>query len=184
MGKVRYYEHEKYEPVIGTFATASVFTFVGIISLIFMRLNVNFLSLRYWGYWMLIPAFFIYIGGFRQLYTNKKYKKALLATLMDRNMEGTHKLEEIAQEVGLKPKDALQIFMNLREKGLVKYRFNSKSGEIILGESTQYRPVEEYISARGAKSPSITSMEKKCCIYCGQPLKQGARFCEYCGSEV
>ncbi|MHA1803865.1 MAG: zinc-ribbon domain-containing protein [Promethearchaeota archaeon] len=184
MRKVRYYEHEKYEPVVGTFATASVFTFVGIISLIFLRLNIDFLSLRHWGYWMLIPAFFIFIGGFRQLYTNNQYKKALLATLMDRNMEGTHELEKIAQEVGLEPKVVLQILMSLREKGLIKYRFNSESGEIILGESTRYRPVEERVSTRKAKSASITPMEKNYCIYCGQPLNQGARFCEYCGSEV
>ena len=105
----RYYTKEKYEASIGAFVVGIIFVFVAILSFVFMRLNINFLSLRYWGYWMLIPAFFLFTAGFHQIYVNMQYKKAVKNALSQRDNKGTHKLEHIAIEIGIKPKDATGI---------------------------------------------------------------------------
>jgi len=133
----RYYSKEKYEPSIGAFGTGLVFLFVGLMSIFLNLLNIDFIGLRYWGFWMLIPAFFIILGGFHQIYTNRNFKKAVKAAIMDRGFKGTHKLEDIALEVGIKPNTLLRVLHDLRTSGFVKYRFNSKTGEIILGEDIE-----------------------------------------------
>ena len=71
--KHRYYSKKKYESSIGAFVIAGILVFAAILSLIFLALKVKFL--RGWGYWMFAPAFFFFIVGFHQIYTNMKYKK-------------------------------------------------------------------------------------------------------------
>ncbi|MFX1339329.1 MAG: hypothetical protein ACFFDK_12025, partial [Promethearchaeota archaeon] len=68
--KDRYYSKEKYKAVKGSFICVLVFLFVAILSLIFIRVGNTFLGLRFWGFWLFIPAFFILLGAFLQLYTN------------------------------------------------------------------------------------------------------------------
>lgn len=185
MGKKdRYFEKEKYEPAIGTFATAIVFTFVGVISLILGALRIDFIGLSMWGFWLFIPAFFIFIGGFSQLHTNSRYKKLILSAMMDRGMKGTYKLETIADEIGIEPKNILRVLVDLRNEGKIRYRFNSVTGELILGEEIAYKPVEQYTPPPKKEISSISSEQKTYCVYCGQPLAQGAKFCEHCGSSV
>ncbi len=182
--KDRYFEKHKYEPATGTFATALVFTFVGILSLIFRALRVNFIGLSEWGFWLFIPAFFIFIGAFSQLYSNSRHKKMVMSALMDRNMQGTYKLESIGDEIGIDPKNILRVLMDLRNQGKVRYQFNSNTGEIILGENIVYKPVNEYATIEKKEVPSTPPESKTYCVYCGQSLPEGAKFCEHCGSKV
>ncbi len=44
---------------LGAFGVAGVFTFVGILSIIFNFVPFDFIGLSGWGYWLFIPAFFI-----------------------------------------------------------------------------------------------------------------------------
>jgi hypothetical protein len=53
---------------------------------------------------------------------------------MQRNFTGTYKLRHIALEIGMRPKDILRVLLNLRKKGVVKYSFNSETGQFILGK--------------------------------------------------
>lgn len=181
--KHRYYSNKSYEAAAGTFGCASVFLFVAILSLVFMALGTDFIGLRSWGFWLFIPAFFIFIGGFEQIYTNMKYKNAIKAAIVQRG-QGTFKLEHIALEVGIKPKDVLRVLIVLRNKGKIVYRFNPESGEIILGESISYEPSEEYEPPSKNLIAPISAGGKNFCPYCGHSLSSGASFCENCGSKI
>ena len=182
--KHRYYSKEKYEAAIGTFAVAIVFLFVGILSIVLDFINYSFIGLEHWGKFMLIPAFFIFIGGFTQIYTNMKFKKAIRLALMERGYKGTHKLEDIALEAGIKPRDVLRVLIDLRNKGEVSYRFNSETGEIILGESISYIQAENYVGPPKKLEAPLQSEGKNYCVYCGYKLREGVRFCANCGSEL
>ena len=144
--KQRFYYKESYETSIGTFATAIVFLFVAILSLFFRTYNIFFIGLAEWGYWLFIPAFFIFIGGFQQLYRNMKYKQVVKNAVAQRNYQGMHKLEHIALEIGMKPKDILRVLVDLRNKGIIKYSFDADSGQINLGQPITYSPATEYVA--------------------------------------
>jgi len=177
--KQRYYYKESYEVVIVTFATAIILLFVAILSLIFIAIPFyDPISLHSWGFWLFIPAFFIFIGGFQQLYRNMKYQQVVKNAIAQRNYEGTHKLEHIAIEIGIKPKDLLRVLLDLRNKNKIKYKFNPDTGEIVLGESVSYTP--------SVKKPEVTlaKEDKSFCVYCGQKLDGEAIFCPSCGSKL
>ncbi|MBN1801073.1 MAG: zinc-ribbon domain-containing protein [Candidatus Lokiarchaeota archaeon] len=181
--KNRYYSNKSYEAAAGSFGCASTFLFVAILSLVFNSLSVDFMGLRYWGYWLFIPAFFIFIGGFQQIYTNVTYKRAIKAAITQRGT-GTFKLEDIALEVGIKPKDVLRVLLSLRNSGKIRYRFNADTGEIMLGESVSYVPSEEFEPPSKQLIAPIASEGKNFCVYCGHQLAMNANFCENCGSKI
>ena len=183
MGEQRYYSKEKYEKSISAFVIGIIFIFVALISFLFMRLNINFIGLRYWGIWMIIPAFFLFIGGFHQVYINRKYKRSVKNAIYQRGSKGTHKLEHIAIEIGIEPKDLLRVLLDLRNKDIIKYKFNPDTGEVIFGENVSYLPSEKYIPSRKKQDYSFTSEDKSFCIYCGQKLDADAKFCPICGSK-
>jgi hypothetical protein len=186
----RHYRDEKYESAIGAFGVGLVFLFVAILSIILRTFNTDFIGISAWGIWMFIPAFFIILGGFSQLYTNYKYKKDVKSALADRNYQGTHKLENLALEVGIKPSDLLQILIDLRQKGEIRYKFNPDSGEIVLGQGVQYQPSPEFKPEKVPKkeeepaAAQQVSAKKNFCPYCGHQIRKGAKFCENCGSEL
>ncbi|MFW9864507.1 MAG: hypothetical protein ACFFEN_00280 [Candidatus Thorarchaeota archaeon] len=182
--KNRYYYKESYEAAIGTFATGAVFLFVAILSLFFLAFNVQFIGLAHWGYWLFIPAFFIFIGGFQQLYRNAKYKQVVKNALAQRNFEGTHKLEHIALEIGMRPKDILRVLIDLRNKGIVQYSFNSETGEIILGKGITYSQAPEYIAPAKKLEAPLPSENKNYCVYCGHKIEAKGNFCPNCGSKL
>ncbi len=182
--KNRYYTKKKYEAAIETLAVGLVFLFVAILSLFFLAFDLNFIGLKSWGYWLFIPAFFIILGGFSQYYTNMKFQKSIKVALLDRGNQGTHKLEDIALEVGIKPKDVLQVLIDLRQKGVVSYRFNSDTGEIILGEKVTYVKSEAYVVPPKKLEKPLETKGKEYCVYCGHQLPKEGNFCENCGSKI
>ena len=183
MEKQRYYSKQSYEAPISIFGTAIVFFIVGVISLVLNTLQLDFIGLRYWGYWLFIPAFFISIGGFTQIYTNRRFKKAVRVAIMDRNSQGNHKLEDIALEVDIKPKDVLRVLVDLRDAGFVKYKFNSVTGEIELGEGIVYKQSDNFVPPpKKIEAPLPT--KGNYCVYCGHQLSQDSKFCENCGSKI
>lgn len=182
--KHRYYSKEKYEAAISVFSVGIVFLFVAIMSLVLRAINFDIIGLTAWGFWLFIPAFFIFIGGFQQIYTNMQFKKSIRVAILDRGNQGSHKLEDIALEVGIKPKDVLRVLVDLRQKGVISYRFNSDTGEIILGENVVYAPVDNYIAPPRNLAEPLSTEGKNYCVYCGQDLREGALFCENCGSKI
>lgn len=182
--KHRYYYKESYETAIGTLATAIVFLFVAILSLFFRTYNIEFIGLASWGFWLFIPAFFIFIGGFQQLYRNMKYKQVVKNALAQRNFQGTHKLEHIALEIGMKPKDILRVLVDLRNKGIIKYSFDAESGQINLGQPIIYSPANEYIAPVKKLDSPLPSGGKSYCVYCGHNVEGKGSFCPNCGSKL
>lgn len=182
--KDRYYYKEDYTSAIGTFATGIVFLFVAILSLFFQTYNINFIGLKDWGYWLFIPAFFIFIGGFTQLYRNYKYQQVVRNAIIQRNYTGSHKLEHIALEIGMRPKDILRVLQDLRRKGFVKYSFDSENGQIILGQSIPYSQATEYVPPAKKLSQPLETTGKNYCVYCGQRVETAGNFCPNCGSNL
>ena len=182
--KNRYYTKKKYEAAIETLGVGLVFLFVAILSLVFLAFDFDFIGLKSWGYWLFIPAFFIILGGFSQYYTNIKFQKAIKVAILDRGNQGTHKLEDISLEVGIKPKDVLQVLIDLRQKGVVSYRFNSETGEIILGEKVTYVKSEDYVVPPKKLEDPLETKGKAYCVYCGHQLPKEGNFCENCGSKI
>lgn len=182
--KNRYYSREKYESTYTSFFCGGAFLFVAILSLVLLATNNTFIGLSGWGYWLFIPAFFIiFFGGFQQIYTNMKFKKAVRNAILDRG-QGTVKLEDLALEVGIRPRDVLRVLVDLRAKGVITYKFNQQTGEIILGEQVQYTPHENYTAPPKQLQAPLETEERNFCVYCGHKMREGARFCENCGSEL
>jgi len=183
--KQRYYYKESYTPAIGTLATAIVFLFVAILSLFLKAYEIyDPISLHSWGFWLFIPAFFIFIGGFQQLYRNMKYKQVVKNAIAQRNYEGTHKLEHIALEIGMKPKDILRVLIDLRNKGILKYSFDAESGKINLGQPINYSPANEYVAPIKKLDSPLPSEGKSYCVYCGHNVEGKGNFCPNCGSKL
>ena len=113
-----------------------------------------------------------------------QFKKAVKVALLDRGNQGTHKLEDIALEVGIKPKVVLRVLVDLRQKGVISYRFNSATGEIVLGENVAYVPVDNYVAPPKNLAAPLSTKGKTYCVYCGQQLREGSMFCENCGSKI
>jgi hypothetical protein len=180
----RYYYKESYEAAIGTLATGCVFLFVAILSLVLRALNVDFIGLSGWGYWLFIPAFFIFIGGFNQLYRNSKYKRIVKNALIQRNFQGTYKLEHIALEIGMKPSILLRVLLDLRNEGVVKYSFDPETGQIILGQPIKYTQASEYIPPPKKIEEPLETEGKNYCVYCGYKLESIGNFCPNCGSKL
>ena len=183
--KHRYYYKESYEAAIGTFACACVFLFVAILSLVFRALpQIDLLGLSGWGFWLFIPAFFIFIGGFEQLYRNSKYKRVVKNALAQRNFQGTYKLEHIALEIGMKPSVLLRVLSDLRNRGIIKYSFNPDTGEFILGQTITYSPATEYVPPPKKMTEPLPTEGKNYCVYCGHKLESSGNFCPNCGSHL
>jgi hypothetical protein len=157
---------------MSTFGTGLVFLFVAIMSLVFRAINFDLIGLSSWGYWLFIPAFFI------------QFQKAVRVAILDRGNQGAHKLEDIALEVGIKPKVVLRVLIDLRQKGVISYRFNSETGEIVLGENVVYVPVDNYVAPPKNLAEPLSTEGKSYCVYCGQQLREGSLFCENCGSKI
>ena len=184
-GYNRYYSKGKYEASLGGFVIALIFLGVAIISASMgtLGLHDNFVNLEHWGYWMFIPGFIILVTSFGQINTNRNYQIAVKNAILERGGSGSLKLEDLSLEVGIKPSDVLKVLVDLRNKGLVRYRFNPSSGEILLGETISYLQSSEF-----TPPPKIISEPlpkgKTFCQYCGHSIDTGSIFCENCGSRL
>ncbi len=170
-----YYLRKKYDTSLGVIILGTFLTVIGVISLILMRFRIAFLSLQNWGYWLIIPAFFLFISGIHQIYVNKRCKKTVKNAIFQRESKGSHKLEHIAIEVNINPKDLLRVLLDLRNDGIIKYRFNPDTGEIIIGENLLNNSLID--------TSSSEKDVKKFCLYCGQKLDNNNIFCPSCGSK-
>jgi hypothetical protein len=75
------------------------------------------------------------------------------------------------------------VLVDLRSKGILKYRFNSDTGEIILGEDASYTPEENYQPPKKIDS-ALPTEGKNYCVYCGNKIREGSQYCAFCGSKL
>ncbi len=185
MSKQRYYYRKSYTGSYSAFGTAFVFALVGVISLIFRYTDIDFIGLADWGYWLFIPAFFIALGAFKDYFNDSRLRKHVLLSLQ--NTTGNRiNLDQFSKEIGIKPNGILRVLVDLRVKGLIKYSYDSNTGEILLGESIQYRQAPEFVEPPSKKQLEVIfpSSETEYCPYCGHKAISEAQFCENCGSKL
>ncbi len=159
---------------LGAFGVAIAFTIVGILGVAFLVLDINFIGLKSWGYYLFIPAFFIWIGGFVSYFQQKQLEKEALAAL-DSYQSGTVTIETLMQDLMLKRDDLMRLLIELRTQGQIKFRIDSKSGDVIFGES--FAPP---ISQPSEPTPAKTMY----CPQCGVKIDVQSTFCSNCGSPV
>ncbi len=180
----RQYEKREYVGTNSSLGCGMVFVGVGIVSLVFSSLGIDFLGLRSWGYWLFIPAFFMLIGTVGSKSTDKRVRRDVLAVVQARKA-GRFSLDEIAADAGVKRSHLLRVLMDLRGEGLVSYKYDSQTGEIILGEGVQYQQAPGFELAKKGEQPTPqAASERKYCIFCGQMLDASPRFCPNCGSQL
>lgn len=184
MSDNRYYYKKNYTGNLSTFGTAIVFSIVGILALVFNAYDINFIGLRSWGYWLFIPAFFIFIGGFSTIYWDKRMRDTVYGATLNRT--GRVKLESFAQEVSIKPNNILRILLDLRAKRGIQYSYDSETGEIIFGQETKYEQSQEFVSPLPKKQAEVIfpTGDVSFCPYCGHKPPAGSQFCESCGSKL
>ena len=185
MSHNRYYSKKDYKGDYSAFGTGVVFLFVGILSLVFRRYNIEFIGLGSWGYWLFIPAFFTIIGAIRHLDSDRRMRNNILFAVQNRG-DSTVKLETLAEETGIKPKNVLRVLVDLRNSGKIKYRYDTESGEIMLGEMVKYEKAPEFTEPISQKQLDVIypSGEVNFCPYCGHKASAGMQYCESCGSKL
>jgi len=184
MTQDRYYSKRDYKGDLSLFGTAAVFTIVGVLSIIFMVLQIDFIGIASWGYWLFIPAFFIAISAFGHLYTDRRMRNNLLSAVQNRS--GKVSLDTLATETGIKPQNILRVLIDLRASYSIQYRYDVETGEIILGDTVQYEKSPEFVAPMPQKQKDVIfpSGEVGFCPYCGHKAVPNSRFCENCGSSL
>jgi len=160
---------------LGAFGVAGVFTFVGIVSLILNATHFDFIGLRSWGYWMFIPAFFIWIGGISNYVKQKRLRQEVLAVL-EAYPSGVVNVENLTKELMMERPSLMRLLLDLRVERLLKFRVDTKSGDLIMGES-YVPPVVESPAAQPSAGQSY-------CPQCGQALDTDSMFCPNCGASA
>ncbi|MHA1303830.1 MAG: zinc-ribbon domain-containing protein [Candidatus Heimdallarchaeaceae archaeon] len=189
MSKNRYYYKKSYKGDYSAFGSALTFTAVGILSLIFDAYNINFIGLRYWGFWLFVPAFFSFTSAIGLIANDRKMRKAVLGFVQS-HPGGPIKVETISAQIGMKMNDILRVLVDLRMKGLVQYKYDTQTGEILLGEAVKYQRAPEFTSpptknqAETIASTIQLSQAEYYCPYCGQKNPEDSQFCINCGSKL
>ena len=189
MTKVRYYYKKSYKGNYSAFSTAFVFTFVGILSIIFQRTNIDFIGLRYWGYWLFIPAFFMFNGTIGEMINDNRMRNAVLAYVSTQTRNKI-KIETMSKELGIRENELIRILFHLRIKGKLQYKYDAQSGEVIIGENVQYQKSETFnkIPNKHHAEQIIASLDNNkieyYCPFCGHKNPEDAQFCINCGSKL
>lgn len=185
MSQNRYYSKKDYKGDYSAFGTGVVFIAIGILSLLFRRYGIDFIGLASWGYWFFIPAFFTIIGAIGHLDSDRRMRNNVLRAVQNRG-DSSVKLETLAEETGIKPKNVLRVLVDLRNTGQAKYRYDTASGEIMLGETVNYEKSPEFTEPISQKQLEVIypSGEVNFCPYCGHKASAGMQFCESCGSNL
>ena len=161
---------------MGAIGLATVFTIVGILAIVFWFFDIDFIGLKWWGYWLFIPAFFIYIGGISTYISQDRLKRETLAAL-DSYSSGPVDVDTLAKDLMMERASLMRLLIDLRTERGVKFRVDSKSGAIILGESFTPAPVE-------AAVPTEAPTDAVFCPQCGVRMPAESVFCPNCGASL
>ncbi len=183
----RHYSNRDYEGnVASTLTTGFVFLCFGLISLVLKNFGVDAWGFSYWGFWLLVPAFFILLGGVSQFTTEKRVRADVLLVVRQRG-PGRYTLDEIAADAGVKRRHLLRVLGDLRAANQCTYRYDAQSGEIVMGEAVAYEPSPEYqpLPKRADTVETVAvQREKQYCVFCGQKIEPATRYCPNCGSQL
>jgi hypothetical protein len=176
-------EDRKYEgsaQFISTLGTAIAFTVVGIISILFIIFNIDFIGLRAWGFWMFIPAFFIYIGAISVYLKDKRLKNTVIGATNSYQDERVS-LDNLSSETLITKNNLLRILMDLRTEGKIKYKYDRENGDLLFGDAPKidkekYKEIE--------KEKEAIPKKDIFCPYCGSPVSSMDKFCFKCGSSL
>ncbi|MFX1293233.1 MAG: zinc-ribbon domain-containing protein [Promethearchaeota archaeon] len=161
---------------LGAFGVASVFSFVGFLGLIFLLTDINFIGLKWWGYYLFIPAFFIWIGGIASYIRQSRLKREALAAL-DSYQDSTVNIETLMQDLMIDRPGLLRLLIDLRTDRQIKFKVDSKTGDIILGET--FTP-PTLITDVAEESTAETIY----CPQCGIQMTANSLFCPNCGVSI
>lgn len=185
----RYYYKKSYKGNYSAFSTALFFTIVGILSLIFDKLDIDFLGLRHWGYWLFIPAFFSFSGTFSSLINDSRMRKVVL-TYISIHSNNRIGVESMSKQLGIRTNDLLRILFDLRLRGKIQYKYDAQSGEILIGETVEYQKSESFeaIPTKNRAEKIVASMDttkiEYYCPFCGHKNPEDSQFCINCGSKL
>ncbi|MCG3259941.1 MAG: zinc ribbon domain-containing protein [Candidatus Heimdallarchaeota archaeon] len=186
MSQDRYYSKKDYKGDYSAFGVAIVFTIVGIVSLVLRYAYPahDFWGISGWGYWMFVPAFFIFIGAIGHVDTDRRMRNNVLASVQNRT--GSIRIENLAAEAGIKPQHVLRVLVDLRTRNHIKYSYDSTTGEIQFGETVSYDKAPEFVTPLPKKQADVifAGGESTFCPYCGHKPPVGSQFCENCGSKL
>ncbi|MEE9409450.1 MAG: zinc-ribbon domain-containing protein [Candidatus Heimdallarchaeota archaeon] len=184
MSKNRYYSKKDYKGDLSLFGTAAVLTLVGVLSIVFRILEIDFIGLSSWGYWLFIPAFFTATSAFGHLYTDRRMRNNLLSAVQNRS--GNVSLDNLSMETGIKSQNILRILVDIRATHSIQYRYDVETGDIILGDTVRYEKSPEFVSPMPKKQMDVIfpSGEVSFCPYCGHKSVPNSSFCENCGSNL
>ncbi|NVM55293.1 MAG: zinc-ribbon domain-containing protein [Candidatus Helarchaeota archaeon] len=161
---------------LGAFGLAGVFIAVGILAIVFYIVDIDFIGLKHWGYYLFIPAFFIVIGASAGYIKYKRLRKEVMATI-DNYQNTSVKIDDLAQELMMERASLMRLLIDLRVDMYLKFRVDSKTGDVIFGES--YTPP----AIDTVKTP-ITTTDHFYCPQCGQRISADSMFCPNCGASV
>lgn len=184
MSQDRYYSKKDYKGDYSAFGSATIFIFIGVLSLVFRYYNIEFIGLASWGYWLFVPAFFTIVGAFGHLDSDRRMRNNVFLAVQNRG-DSSVKLETLAEETGIKSKNVLRVLVDLRNDSKIKYRYDTESGAIMLGETVNYEKSPEFTEPISQKQLEVIypSGEVNFCPYCGHKASVGMQFCESCGSK-
>jgi hypothetical protein len=115
MSKDRYYSKKDYKGDYSAFGTATIFIVIGTLSLVFRHNGIGFIGLADWGYWFFVPAFFTIIGAIGHLDSDRRMRNNVSLAVQNRG-DSSVKLETLAEETGIKPKNVLRVLVDLRSE--------------------------------------------------------------------
>ncbi|MHA1231623.1 MAG: zinc ribbon domain-containing protein [Candidatus Helarchaeota archaeon] len=171
--------YEGSEEFWGTAGVAIVFTIVGFISVAFILLKIDFIGLRFWGFWMFIPAFFLWISTISTYISNKRLKKTVEgAVSVYKEKGGRVSLSDLCAETMISQKDILKVLMDLRTEGRIKYIYDRNNGDILFGDSYKEEELKTEKEIKKEPEPEIAY-----CPYCGTKVLKSDKFCYKCGSS-
>ncbi len=174
---VRERRYEGPSEYLGAFGLATVFIFVGILSIVFYFIHFDFISLRQWGYWMFIPAFFIMIGGITTYIRHQRLKKEVIAALDSYKSGGRIGIKSLAGDLMMAEPHLMRLLIDLRADQQIKFRVDMKTGEIIFGETFTPPAIDTN------KTP-ITTTDTFFCPQCGKRIPAESVFCPNCGGSI
>jgi hypothetical protein len=179
MSEKRFMVERRYEgrnQYLGAFGLAAVFITIGILSMIFEIFKINFMSLRSWGFYMFIPAFFIIIGGISTYTKVKRLKREVLATLENYKNNRVN-MDDLAKELIMERPSLMRLLIDLRTDGLIKFRVDAKTGEVIFGEAFTPPAIEKEMASKETTGTVF-------CPQCGYRIASDSAFCPNCGSSL
>jgi len=175
----RFLRERRYEgksEYLRDFGTASAFIAVGIISIILAIFRIDFIGLRWWGYVLFIPAFFLLVGGISKYIRVDRLRKEVLATL-ENYRESQVNVETVTKELMMERPSLMRLLIDLRTDGYIKFHFDAKSGELIFGQAFTLSPID-------TKVTPISTTDTIYCPQCGFRMPADSVFCPSCGSSL